>query len=284
MNYMNDKTVTLKEMAEPRIFLANSFIAPGCIGNPAGICLLPYAMDEQFYKNTAVKMGCSETAFVYEKNNVLNLRWFTRAANEVDLCGHATLALSWILWNKRYVYPDTTINYTTRSGILSASLIEQDVYMDFPVKPVTPLNSDEYPLGWLMGVNVKFLGKAWFDLLVETENEDDIKNLKPDFEALKGIPVRGIIVTARSSHKEYDFVSRFFAPSIGIDEDPVTGSAHCALADYWSKKLKKEKMIGYQASKEGGMVGVSIKNDRVTLSGKVQEVPVSGKIIAEIGI
>jgi len=280
---MDDKTETLKEILEPQIFRANSFVAPGCRGNPAGVCLLPEARDEAFYKNFAVKMGCSETAFVFKEDGVYRLRWFTRAAAEVDLCGHATLALSWLLWDKGYVSPAASIHYDTRSGVLSASLQNKNVYMDFPAKPVTPLKKDAYPLADLLGVNVAYLGKAWFDLLAEIDNEDDIKNLKPDFNALKTIPVRGIIVTARSLHKEFDFVSRFFAPSIGTDEDPVTGSAHCALAGYWGGILQKKEMVGYQASQEGGMVGVSNIGERVMLNGKVREVSVSVKLLKEMG-
>jgi PhzF family phenazine biosynthesis protein len=274
---MDVERLTLKAITKPQVFRANSFIAPGCEGNPAGVCLLPGAASEEFYKQIAVKMGCSETAFLYQKDGGFQLRWFTRAASEVDLCGHATLALSWILWDKGYLSPNTAISYNTRSGVLTAVLKKTDVYMDFPVKPVIPLKRGEYPLAGLLGVKIKFMGKAWFDLLAETESEDDIKNLKPDFKALAAVPVRGIIVTARSLHKEYDFVSRFFAPSIGIDEDPVTGSAHCALADYWSKKLLKAKMTGYQASKEGGMVGVHYRKDRVSLNGKVQETPLPAR-------
>jgi PhzF family phenazine biosynthesis protein len=270
---MDVERLTLKEIIKPQVFRANSFIARGCVGNPAGVCLLPGAAGEEFYKQTAVKMGCSETAFLYKEDGAFQLRWFTRAAGEVDLCGHATLALSWILWDKGYIDSGTAISYNTRSGVLTAALKKNDVYMDFPVKPVVPLKINEYPLAVLLGVKIMFMGKAWFDLLAEVESEDNIKNLKPDFKALEVVPVRGIIVTARSNHKEYDFISRFFAPSIGIDEDPVTGSAHCALADYWNKKLLKAKMTGYQASKEGGMVGVHYKKDRVTLSGKVQETP-----------
>jgi PhzF family phenazine biosynthesis protein len=155
--------------------------------------------------------------------------------------------------------------------------------MDFPAKPVTPLKKDEYPLAELLGVNVTYMGKAWFDLLAEIDNEDDIKNLKPDFVRLKTIPVRGIIVTARSRHKGYDFVSRFFAPSIGIDEDPVTGSAHCALARYWGDILKKKEMVGYQVSREGGMVGVANIGDRVLLNGKVQETNISANLKRQLG-
>jgi PhzF family phenazine biosynthesis protein len=268
---MEIERLTRKEIIKPQIFRANSFIAPGCYGNPAGVCLLPGAANEEFYKSTAVKMGCSETAFFYQKDGAFQLRWFTRAANEVDLCGHATLALSWILWDRGYIDPEKAISYNTRSGVLTAVLKKDDVYMDFPVKPVVSLKTDEYPLAGLLGVKISFMGKAWFDLLAEIENENDIKNLKTNFRALAAIPVRGIIVTARSNHKEYDFVSRFFAPAIGIDEDPVTGSAHCSLADYWGKKLLKAKMTGYQASKEGGMVGVHFKKDRVSLNGKVKE-------------
>jgi predicted PhzF superfamily epimerase YddE/YHI9 len=268
---MEQKTAIIKELAETRIFRANSFVAPGCRGNPAGICILDGAPDEQFYKDTAVKLGCAETAFVYEKNEVLYLRWFTRTAAEVDLCGHATLALSWVLWESRYVFPTSVIYYHTRSGMLSARLKGQEVLMDFPLVPVTPLAVD-YPLEAWLGVKIAFTGKAGDDLLVQTASEADVKNLKPDLAALKTIPVRGIIVTAPGGHKEYDFVSRFFAPSIGIPEDPVTGSAHCALADYWGKKLHKTVMTGYQVSPEGGMVGISVNKDRVTLSGKVQQV------------
>ena len=262
---------TKKEISKPQLYRCNSFIGPGCEGNPAGVCLLPAPRDEKLYRDIAVTMGCSETAFLYNEDGVFQLRWFTRAAREVDLCGHATLAASWVLWEKDFIAGGDPVNYRTRSGVLTAALKGQDIFMDFPVKPVVPLKVDEYPLAGLLGVKVLFMGKAWFDLLVEIDNEDDIKQLKPDFKALSAISIRGIIITARARSKEYDFVSRFFAPSIGIDEDPVTGSAHCALADYWSKKLLKVKMIGYQASPEGGIVGVQYKKDRVTLSGKVRE-------------
>jgi PhzF family phenazine biosynthesis protein len=155
--------------------------------------------------------------------------------------------------------------------------------MDFPVKPVVALKTDTKPLSEALGVKVIFVGEAWFDYLALVENEADIKTMQPDFGALKKIPARGIIVTAQSQHKGYDFVSRFFAPSVGIDEDPVTGSAHCALAAYWSKELHKTEMTGFQASKEGGMVGMSFRGDRVTLSGKVKEITVFDKVSVEPG-
>ena len=263
-----------KVISKPELYRCSSFVAAGCEGNQAGVCLLPAPRDEVFYREIAVKMGCSETAFLYKEGGVFQLRWFTRTAQEVDLCGHATLASSWIIWEKGFVLREEPINYQTRCGLLTATVKGRDVAMDFPVKPVVPLKTDEYPLAGLPGVKVLFMGKAWFDLLVEINDEDDIKKLEPDFKALAALPVRGIIITACARGKEYDFVSRFFAPSIGIDEDPVTGSAHCALADYWSRKLLKVKMTGYQASPEGGMVGVHFKKDRVTLSGQVQELPV----------
>lgn len=275
---------TLKKITRLQLYRANSFVAAGCEGNPAGVCLLPGAEDEEFYKKVAVKMGCSETAFVYEEDNIFRLRWFTLSGVEVKLCGHATLAASWILGNKGYVSNGTVIYYNTKSGILSARLKDNHVIMDFPLRKVIRLIKDEYCLAGILGLKINCLGKSGNNLLAEVPEENDVKRLKPDFTRLLKIPVHGFIITARSRNKGYDFVSRFFAPAIGIDEDPVTGSAHCSLADYWGNILCKNPMIGYQVSKEGGMVGVDIKKDRVFLSGSVQEVPISDKLKREVGI
>lgn len=277
------RTQMLKGIVAPALYRANSFVAENCRGNPAGICLLPAERDASFYVDIAVKMGCPETAFVYQKDGVFQLRWFTRSGVEVSLCGHATLAASWILGSKGYIADGTVIHYNTRSGILSAQLKDGAVVLDFPLRKVTRLEKDEYHLAGILGLELKYLGKSRNNLLAEVAGEDDVKKLKPDFSKLVKIPVHGFIITARSDDKKYDFVSRFFAPSIGIDEDPVTGSAHCVLADYWSNVLKKKCMTGHQVSAEGGVVGVTIKKDRVLLSGRVQELPVSVKLKREIG-
>ena len=279
-----DFTNSPKEIDRPQIYRANSFVAEGCEGNPAGVCLLPDAREEEFYKKIAIAMDCAETAFVYKKDGVLQLCWFTRSGIEVDLCGHATLAASWILFSRGYNNPDTVTHFNTKSGILSASFDSRDVVLDFPLEKIETLKKDENGLAGIIGTGFDYLGKTRFDYFAVAGSEDAVTGLHPDLEKLAEVTTRGIIVTARSRHKEYDFVSRFFAPAIGIDEDPVTGSAHCALAYYWGKILKKNTMTGYQASREGGMVGVNIKKDRVFLSGKVREVPLTDEFKREIGI
>jgi PhzF family phenazine biosynthesis protein len=186
---------------------------------------------------------------------------------EVDLCGHATLASAHVLWDEGHLARTETARFATRSGWLTCREQGRWIEMDFPAKleqPATPPPA----LGAALGAAMKYVGKNAFDYLVEVDSEATVRALAPDHTALRTLPVRGVIVTAPASSSAYDFVSRFFAPGSGIDEDPVTGSAHCALAPFWAVRLGKSDMTAYQASARGGVVKVSVRGDRVGLGGQ----------------
>jgi PhzF family phenazine biosynthesis protein len=234
-------------------------------GNPAAVCLLPYWWKESWLQAVAREMNLSETAFIVKHPDHFDLRWFTPTI-EVDLCGHATLASAHILWQQGHVN-GSEIRFSTKSGILKASRSGDEIELDFPLKPETEA---EAPSGLLMAlaVSARYVGKNQFDYLVEVESEAVLRKIAPDFKRLATLPVRGIIITSRASDPQYDFVSRFFAPGSGIDEDPVTGSAHCCLGDYWRKRLNKTEFVAFQASARGGVVKVRVEKDRVFLGGK----------------
>ncbi len=221
-------------------------------GNPAGVCLLGQPADPAWMQMVAREMNLSETAFVVQKENGFALRWFTPAA-EVDLCGHGTLATAHILIEKGYLSMGETARFFTKSGVLMARKIGDQIRMDFPAEP-----ENEVPvpaaLAEALGVQPCYCGRNRFDHLVEVASEEEVRRMAPDFVHLKDIPVRGVIVTSRASTPGFDFVSRFFAPAVGINEDPVTGSAHCCLAPFWQKRLKKDTFTAYQASERGGVV------------------------------
>ncbi len=248
------------------IYQIDAFTRQPFAGNPAGVCLLPEAAAEEWMQNVAGEMNLSETAFLVHREDGFNLRWFTPAI-EVALCGHATLASAHILWETGTLHTGETARFHTLSGLLTAGQQGDWIQMDFPARPE---EETEAPRGLAeaLGTSLKYVGKNLYDYIVEVENEATLRALEPDFARLKSIPVRGIIVTSPSASPEFDFVSRFFAPGAGIDEDPVTGSAHCCLAPYWSKKLGKDKMLAYQASRRGGVVRVSLAGDRVLLGGQ----------------
>jgi PhzF family phenazine biosynthesis protein len=213
----------------------------------------------------AREMNLAETAFLLRDGEVFGLRWFTPTV-EVDLCGHATLASAHALWEAGHLRPDETARFETRSGRLTASRRDGLIWLDFPSTPPTPAPApDELRDG--LGAPLGFVGQTRFDYLIEVESEAIVRRLAPDLGQLARLPVRGVIVTARSSGTEQDFVSRFFAPAAGVPEDPVTGSAHCALAPYWGAKLGRSELLGYQASARGGFVRVRLAGDRVLLGG-----------------
>jgi PhzF family phenazine biosynthesis protein len=214
----------------------------------------------------AREMNLSETAFLSRQTDGYDLRWFTPAA-EVDLCGHATLASAHILWEAGYLKQAEQARFHTRSGLLTAVRQEDWIQMDFPAKIEEPADPPPDLLAAL-GAEVCYVGRNAFDYLVEVESEAVVRSLKPDFGRLEKLPVRGVIVTSRSSTPEFDFVSRFFAPAVGVNEDPVTGSAHCCLGPYWAPKLGKSEMTAYQASPRGGVLRVCVQGERVLLSGQ----------------
>jgi PhzF family phenazine biosynthesis protein len=215
--------------------------------------------------NVAMEMNLSETAFVYPLEDGWSLRWFTPVV-EVELCGHATLASAHALWETSRLRAKEPARFHTRSGLLTCTRLGSFIEMDFPANPATV---QEPPDGLLeaLGVVDAVVARSKFDFLVELPTEQDVRALQPDFRRLKAVESRGTIVTAQSTGA-FDFVSRFFAPQGGIDEDPVTGSAHCTLGPWWGGKLGKDELVGFQASKRGGVVRVQLRGDRVLLRGQ----------------
>lgn len=235
-------------------------------GNPAAVCLMKSVRDEQWMQAVAREMNVSETAFLYPENDGYNLRWFTPSV-EVKLCGHATLASAHHLWESGREPLDATLRFHTKSGVLTALKRGDLIELDFPARPAVAVSP---PAGLLTALNVTatFVGKSEYDYLIEVPSEEAVRACSPDMGKLKALQVRGAIVTTRSSSTEYDIVSRFFAPGAGVDEDPVTGSAHCTLGPYWSFKLGKYVLHAYQASARGGRMTVTLDNDRVRLAGR----------------
>ena len=248
------------------IFQIDAFTDKPFRGNPAAVCILTRHHDDEWMQNVAREMNLSETAFLVKKEIGYNLRWFTPAV-EVDLCGHATLASAHALWEGGYTNTKQQIRFHTRSGLLTAERNDRWIEMNFPAEPETS-TSAPLDLSKALGVGFKYVGKNRFDYLVEIDSEETLRRIDPDFALLNTIPMRGVIVTSPSRSGEYDFVSRFFAPHVGVNEDPVTGSAHCCLAPYWATRLGRAEMVGYQASSRGGIVRVRVDKDRVYLGGQ----------------
>lgn len=235
-------------------------------GNPAAVCVMPAPRDEGWMQNVAMEMNLSETAFLHPEDGGWRLRWFTPAA-EVALCGHATLASAHVLWEHGVLGPDDEARFHTKSGLLTCRRDGDLVWMDFPAKPEQPSEPID-GLTEALGVTPVYVGRSHFDVLVEVASEAEVRSLAPDIGALRRVQARGVIVTARAEGGAYDIVSRFFAPAVGVDEDPVTGSAHCVLAPYWAGKLGRAELTGYQASRRGGTVRVRVAGDRVYLGGR----------------
>jgi predicted PhzF superfamily epimerase YddE/YHI9 len=248
------------------IFQVDAFTAKPFAGNPAAVCLLKEEGEADWMQSVAAEMNLSETAFLTPQKYGFGLRWFT-PKTEVDLCGHATLASAHVLWETGRLVTDEVARFDTRSGGLTARQDEDWIELDFPV---TRAELVEPPPGLsdMIGSVPKFVGRSRFDLLIELADATELHELEPDFVGLSHLPVRGFIVTARSDMPEYDFLSRFFAPAAGINEDPVTGSAHCTLAPYWAKQLGKNEMMAYQASSRGGVVKMQLEGNRILLRGQ----------------
>jgi PhzF family phenazine biosynthesis protein len=237
-------------------------------GNPAAVCVLPTPQDDVWMQNIAQEMNLSETAFLVKQNDHFNLRWFTPTV-EVPLCGHATLASAHVLWSEGHLSSDEVARFYTKSGVLVAKLQGEWIELDFPVNhsqaTVAPPE-----LGQALGVPYKSVCQNALGYLVELESEELMRQIQPNFQLLKTLPISDVIVTSLTpSDSQYDFVSRFFAPGLGIDEDPVTGAAHCCLAPFWRDRLHKDELLAYQASSRGGVVKVYYDgSDRVFLSGQ----------------
>lgn len=235
-------------------------------GNPAAVCILSQQRDDVWMQNVAREMNLSETAFLEKTDDGFNLRWFTPAV-EVELCGHATLASAHTLWEIGYLNLTEEARFSTKSGLITAAFKDGWIEMNFPAEPESAVSAPP-DLSKALGVEFQYVGKNRFDYLVEVESEQTIRRIEPDFSLLATIPMRGVIVTSPSLSEEYDFVSRFFAPHVGVNEDPVTGSAHCCLGPYWGNRLGKNNVVGYQASSRGGIIKVHMDKDRVYLGGQ----------------
>jgi PhzF family phenazine biosynthesis protein len=250
-----------------RIVQVDAFTNKAFAGNPAAVCVLPQPASDEWMRDVAREMNLSETAFLTPHDGGYRLRWFTPAV-EVDLCGHATVASAHVLWEDGHLPPGQQARFHTRSGLLLADQRGDWIELDFPAKIVTEAPAPAELLPSLGIAQATFVGKNAFDYLVEVDSEETVRALSPDHSTLRKIPVRGVIVTARSTGGEFDFVSRFFAPGSGIDEDPVTGSAHVALGPYWAGRLGKNELVAFQASARGGVVRVKLQGDRVLLGGQ----------------
>ena len=250
-----------------RIVTVDAFTAVAFAGNPAAVCVLDAPRPDEWMRSVAREMNLAETAFLVARNGDFDLRWLTPSV-EVDLCGHATVASAHVLWQDGHLAPGTQARFHTRSGLLTADRRGDWIELDFPVKLATPA---EPPPVLLPALGIKSplaVTKNVFDYMVEVESEQELRAITPDHTLLRKIPVRGVIVTTRSSTPKFDFISRFFAPGSGVDEDPVTGSAHTALGPYWGAKLGKTEMTGFQASARGGVVRVRLNGDRIILGGQ----------------
>lgn len=248
------------------ILQVDAFTGEPFKGNPAAVCILEGSADEVWMQNVAAEMNLAETAFVNRAKTGFDLRWFTPTC-EVNLCGHATLATAHALWETGLLHADADARFNTISGILTAKRKDDWIELDFPA---IPSQATDFPPEFeaAMGGAPSVIRKNEFGYLAEFDSEQIVRNLRPDFRRLKEIPAVMFIATSESESSEYDFVSRMFAPGIGIDEDPVTGAAHCCLGPYWRERLGKDQFVAFQASARGGVVRLLINEDRALLQGQ----------------
>jgi predicted PhzF superfamily epimerase YddE/YHI9 len=247
------------------MFHVDAFTERPFAGNPAAVCVLPSAREASWMQAVAAEMNLSETAFLLREGSGFRLRWFTPKL-EVDLCGHATLVSAHVLWREIGLPADEPLNFLTRSGQLTAVRRETWIELNFPVEAPSVVAP---PPGLLeaLRATATYVGRNRFDFLLEVADESAVRSLDPDFAALGRLDMRGVIVTSRASSPDVDFVSRFFAPAAGVNEDPVTGSAHCCLGPYWQERLHKDTFVAHQVSARGGVVHVRMIPPRVILGG-----------------
>lgn len=245
----------------------DAFTGKPFAGNPAAVCLLDDSRDPLWMQDVAAEMNLAETAFVSQRGDgAFDLRWFTPRV-EVDLCGHATLASAHVLWEESLAEADDEISFHTRSGVLICHRRTDRIEMDFPTRPVVEVDA---PRGLVDAIGAKPLS-VWHSAvgyLLEYASADDVRALTPDFVALEKVPDGWTSVTAPGGGEGFDFVSRYFAPHAGINEDPVTGSAHCMLADFWSKRSGRTDFRAYQCSVRGGVVFARLEGDRAHIGGQ----------------
>lgn len=249
-----------------KLFVVDAFTDKPFSGNPAGVCILDEPKEDDWMQSVAFEMNFSETAFVLKQRREFSLRWFT-PKTEVDICGHATLAAAHLLWEQKILKDTEMALFDTRSSILTAKKLGSHIEMGFPAMWARP---EEFSPELLNGFKVSplYVGRFGEKLLIEVENESIVRSLEPNFNLLKQLDERAVTITAASDSSDYDFVSRYFAPWVGVNEDPVTGSSHCCLATYWARRLEKKEMRAYQASPRGGTVNVRLDEDHVYLGGQ----------------
>lgn len=248
------------------LHVCDAFTSTPFRGNPAAVCLLECPRGEDWMQNVASELNLSETAFLSPQGEGFSLRWFT-PVTEVDLCGHATLASAHVLWQTGSLHLDESARFHTRSGLLTCRRDGELIAMDFPAQPCAPCPTPS-GLADALGTPITGCHTNQTDLLVEVIDAPSLRAIEPNQGFLKTLSYRGIIVTAASDEQAFDFVSRFFAPAAGIPEDPVTGSAHCALGPFWQNRFKKNRLTGFQSSARGGTVIVETHLPRVTLRGR----------------
>jgi PhzF family phenazine biosynthesis protein len=249
-----------------RIIQVDAFTDRPFTGNPAAVCILDDLPADWWLQDVAREMNLSETAFLLPHEEGYDLRWFT-PNGEVELCGHATLASAHVLWEDGHLPPDQVARFHTHSGELTARRKGEWIVMNFPAEAASPAEPPP-GLAEALGAEPVSVHRNRFDLLVELADEKTVRTLSPDMGRLRAVPDRGVIVTSESVAPSYDFVSRYFAPRLGIDEDPVTGSAHCALAPFWGERLGRAELTGYQVSPRGGTVRTKLAGERVLLAGQ----------------
>jgi PhzF family phenazine biosynthesis protein len=266
-------------MAQPFV-VVDAFTDRPFAGNAGAVCVLSRPADEAWMRAVAREMNLSETAFLHPEpgGDGYRLRWFTPAV-EINLCGHGTLASAHALWESERVPRESEIRFHTHSGLLTANRDGSFINLDFPAIAVAPCSAPAGLVAALGGAEPRWVGRNEGDYLLELPSEAAVRALKPDFHALAALPLRVVMVTAAPAAAPYDFVSRFFAPGSGIDEDPVTGSAHCALGPYWAARLGKTTLLAHQASARGGTLRVTPRGPRVILAGQAVTVT-RGEIIA----
>ncbi len=259
------------------IYIVDAFTNRPFAGNPAAVCLLEEKRDASWMQKVAAEMNLSETAFLSPRAaGEWDLRWFTPVV-EANLCGHATLASAHTLWQTGTTTNTGTSNagdrlsFHTRSGVLHAERAGNTIRLDFPADLPTalePASATVSTLSAALGSTPLAVWRGREDLLAVLPDAESVRRLRPDIRALATLDARGIIATATGDEPGVDFMSRFFGPAVGIDEDPVTGSAHCVLAPYWAQQLGRNSLQGYQASARGGHIGVHWQGERVQLTGQ----------------
>ena len=250
-----------------QIFQVDAFTREPFAGNPAGVCILPAGSTEERFQEIALEMNLAETAFVVPRGEEFGLRWFTPSA-EVDLCGHATLASAHVLWEMGILAPEREARFHTLSGTLTARRAGGRIELDFPAEPPEECAAPDGLFEALGIETAAYVGRNRLDYLIEVGSEAVVRRLAPDFRRLAGVAGRGAIVTAGATDSRFDFVSRYFAPSVGVDEDPVTGSTHCCLGPWWSERLGKSVLSAWQASRRGGALEVEPRGERVLIRGE----------------